>query len=165
MRYKRTGDDEITKLVVKDANIPFSNFAGKPTKFNKDGGKRDFTIKFSDDKLVEDLIKDGWHIRTKPGREGYDEGEQYFLDVKISYNDKAPHPRVELITHKGTTDIGEDEIGMLDWAEVERVDVVVVQYHYDFGGRQGVSAYLRSMKVWLVEDGLDSPEDEEPMPF
>lgn len=166
MRYKNTNTDRLPNLVVKNAVIPFSNFAGKEGRFNREG-ERSFTIKFVDPDLVDKLRADGWNVKDLNPREGYeDDPPAWKLDVKVSYNDKAPHPEVEIVKGENVIPLGEDEIGMLDWAEVDRVDVVVSPFHYNFNGREGISAYLRRIKVWLTGDGLeDGPVDDEPLPF
>ena len=163
MRYSNRSN-RIPKLVLKDANIIFSNFAGKETKFTPEG-KRSFTVEIPNPEVVDQMKGDGWNIRVLPAREGYDEDDRYVIDVNVSY--KVAAPIVELISSKGVTEIGEDEIKMLDWAEVDKIDLVINPYKYDFGGRTGIKGYLDHMQVWLTEDGLDrvgDPEDE-PMPF
>ena len=163
MRYARNNTNRIPNLVIEDAHVmPFSNFAGKEGKFNK-AGVRSFQIELTDLDTIEDLRKLGWNVRDRVSREG----EPYYtLDVKVSYNDKAPHPEAEIISNNKSTFIGEDEIGRLDYAEVDRVDVVIAPYQYSFNGQEGVSAYLRKIRVWLTSDGLSpSGVDEEPMPF
>lgn len=163
MRYSKNNTNRIPNLVIENVHVmPFSNFAGKEGKFNK-AGVRSFQIELTDPETIDRLRDLGWNVRERVNR---DDETYYTLDVKVAYNDKAPHPEAEIISNNKSTFIGEDEIGMLDYAEVDRTDVVIAPYHYTFNGQEGVSAYLRKIRVWLASDGL-SPIDteEEPMPF
>lgn len=60
-----------------------------------------------------------------------------------------------MITSRGRTPLGEDEVSILDWADLANVDLIVNPYHWDVNGRQGVSAYLQTIFATIEEDELE----------
>lgn len=141
------------ELHFEDAQLRFTNFSGKPTKFNPAGGKRDFNIVLSKDQ-ADEYSSEGWNIRVV---DPYEEGDEptYMLNVKVSYNPKARPPKVVLITSRKKTQIGEDEIGMLDFADIVKCDVIVTPYNWNVMGDEGVSAYLKALYVTIAEDEFE----------
>ncbi len=144
----------LDNLIVEDARIIFRNFAGEEKQFNP-AGERNFALVI-DNAIAPAMINDGWNIKfLKPREEGDD--PQAMLKVKVSYKRKPP--TVVLITQKGNgkvrTTLPEDMIEMLDYIDIAKVDLVVNPSWYDFNGRQGYSAYLKSIYVTLLQDDLE----------
>lgn len=144
-------------VVIRDARLIFRNFSGKPSKFN-DAGKRNFCVVLSQEK-ADALAQEGWNVRYLQPRDDYDDPTPY-LQVAVSYNYKPP--KITLISKNNQTPITEDMVDMLDWEEISAADLVVRPYPWDIGGRSGVKAYLKSMRVTLEPDELD---DLEELPF
>ena len=64
----------------------------------------------------------------------------------------------------------ESEIGVLDWAEIVRIDKVVVRPRvWDDNGTEKIKAYLRSMKVVIDDEDYEDMDemevDDDDMPF
>ena len=57
-----------------------------------------------------------------------------------------------LVSRKGLSQIGEEEISILDWADIKSTDITIRPYNYDVRGKSGVKAYLKTMYVTLEED-------------
>ena len=119
---------------MEDVRIGFKNFSGKEGKYNR-AGDRNFVIFLNED-WTEELVTEGWNVRTLQPRDP-DEEPQPYLPVAVRFG--ARPPRIVLITSRGKTTIGEDEISMLDWADIKQVDLVVRPYEF----------------VTLEEDDLD----------
>ena len=137
-------------VVLEGVRILFRNFSGAEGKFNS-AGQRNFAV-LLDDKLANRMEKDGWNIKWLQPR---DEGEepQAYLRVSVSY--KVRPPRVVVITSNGRTPLSEDEIEMLDWADIKNVDMVLNPYRWEVQGNTGIKAYLKSLFVTIDEDPLE----------
>ena len=137
-------------LVLEDARVVFRNFAGKEGMYNRDGD-RNFCVLLEDD-LASDMLQDGWNVKRLKPREGEEQGTAY---IQVSVGFKGRPPRMVMITSQGRTDLGEDECVLLDWADIEKVDLIVRPYHWNVNGRTGVKAYLKSIFVVIHEDYLE----------
>lgn len=140
---------------LENAKIRFRNFEGREGQYNRKGD-RNFAI-FLEPDVATALIEDGWNVKQLAAREEGDVPQDY-LTVKINFPAQGTGirpPKVVLVTSKGKTELGEDEIDQLDWAEIEKADVIIRPYQWDINGRQGVSAYLYSIYVTIVEDELE----------
>jgi hypothetical protein len=134
---------------LEDVVIAFRNFAGKEDMYNQ-AGSRNFAILLEPD-LAADMERDGWNVKYLKEREEGD-GQQAYIQVAVSY--KTRPPRVGMVTSKGVTYLGEDEIEMLDWVDIETADVILNPYEWVINGKSGVKAYLRTLFVKIEEDYL-----------
>ena len=138
-------------IVIENARIGFRNFSGKEGKFNP-AGRRNFCV-FLETELARTLESDGWNIRWLQPRDE-SEDEQAYLQVAVSY-DNIP-PKIILVTSNGKSQLDEDSVNILDWAEIENVDLIIRPYNWDVNGKSGVKAYVKSMYVTLVEDEFEN---------
>ena len=130
-------------LQIDDARIIFKNFEGRGDKFNREGD-RNFSMLIEDENTANALIKEGWNVKIKPGRE---EGDDPFmrLPVKVKFTDYGPN--VYLVTGNRRNELDEESIGCLDNIEIESVDMDIRPYDWEVNGRTGRTAYLQSMEV------------------
>ena len=160
--------NNIENIKIENARIVFRNLSGKPDKFNPQGGKRSFSVVIEDPKFANELKKEGWNIKQFNPSPDSDEEPAHFISVKVSYNNIPPH--IYLCTSKNKTLLNEDTVGQLDYAEISNVDIVITPYQYEMSGRSGISAYVKTMYVTVVEDEFaskyeyDDLHDEE-IPF
>lgn len=158
----------IENIKIENARIVFRNLSGKPDKFNPQGGKRSFSVVIEDPEFANELKREGWNIKQFNPSPDSDEEPAHFISVKVSYNNIPPH--IYLCTSKNKTLLNEDTIGQLDYAEISNVDIVITPYQYEMSGRSGISAYVKTMYVTVVEDEFASKYeyddlDDEEIPF
>jgi hypothetical protein len=140
-------------VVMEGVRIVFRNFAGKEGQYNREGD-RNFAV-LLDDTVANAMAEDGWNIKWLKPREDAEEDEtdQAYLQVSVNY--KGRPPTVALITSRGRTNLDEDTIDMLDWADITNVDLIVRPYSWEVQGKTGIKAYLKSMFVTIEEDVLE----------
>ncbi len=136
-------------LMIEDAKILFTNFAGSPTRYNSEGGKREFSVALPLN-LVEDLEKDGWNVKYRKNADGEFDPERPYLGVKVSYKFRAP--AIWLITGGRKQLMTEDTVGTLDNITIKTADVVIHPSVYDVRGQQGISAYVKELYVVMDDE-------------
>jgi hypothetical protein len=130
-------------LQIDDAKIIFKNFEGRGDKFNREGD-RNFSLLIEDPDTADALIKEGWNVRIKPGRDEED-GPFMRLPVKVKFTDYGP--RVYLKTGERMNELDEESIGCLDQIDIESVDMDIRPFDWEVNGRTGRTAYLQSLHV------------------
>lgn len=136
-------------LMIEDAKLLFTNFAGSPTRYNSEGGKREFSVALPLD-LVEDLERDGWNVKYRKNADGEFDPERPYLGVKVSYKFRAP--AIWLITGGRKQLMTEDTVGTLDNITIKTADVVIHPSVYDVRGQQGISAYVKELYVVMNDE-------------
>jgi hypothetical protein len=137
-------------ITIENARIIFRNFAGEERLFN-DEGKRNFTVVL-DEELGAQMERDGWNVKRLKPREENEEGD---LALKVTVSFKGRPPRLVMITSRGRTVLDEESATLLDWAELESVDVILNPYNWDVSGKQGTTAYLKTIYAIIREDDLE----------
>jgi hypothetical protein len=143
-------------VLMEGVRIIFRNFAGKEGQYNREGD-RNFAV-LLDEATAQAMAEDGWNVKVLKPREDTDEGEelvpQPYLPVTVNF--KGRPPRVVVITSRGRSNLDEDQVEMLDWADIVNVDLIVNPYHWGpINGKSGIKAYLQSMYVTIEEDALE----------
>ena len=137
-------------LIIEGVRLVFRNFSGAKGKYNAEG-MRNFGIILSDE-LAQSLEKEGWNVKYLKPREEED-SPQPWLKVKVSY--RVRPPKVVLITSRGKTELDEDALHILDWAEISGADVKISGSRWEFDDEEGLSAYLDSIYITIIEDALE----------
>ena len=136
-------------LMIEDAKVLFTNFAGSPTRYNSEGGKREFSVALPLN-LVEDLEKDGWNVKYRKNADGEFDPERPYLGVKVSYKFRAP--AIWLIAGGRKQLMTEDTVGTLDNITIKSADVVIHPSVYEVRGQQGISAYVKELYVVMDDE-------------
>jgi hypothetical protein len=140
-------------VLMEGVQIIFRNFEGKEGKYNKPG-ERNFGVLISDE-LANTMAEDDWNVKwLEPREDSEDDARQAWLPVSVAY-DRGRPPRVVLVTSRGRTNLGEESVEMLDWADIINVDMIVRPYSWEVNGKTGIKAYLQSMYVTIQEDALE----------
>ena len=134
---------------LENITIAFRNFAGKEDVYNRPGD-RNFAI-LLDDETARALEQDGWNVKYLREREEGD-GQQAYIQVAVSYKNRPP--KICMITSKGMTYLGEAEVELLDWADIETADVTLNPYEWAVNNKSGTKAYLHALYVKIEEDYL-----------
>ena len=146
---------------IDEARIIYRNFAGAPSKFNREGD-RNFAVVIEDQDIAEALTEKGWNVKIKPPREEGDEPFM-FLPVKVKFNERGP--RVDLQNSLGGRNrvtLDEDTVGILDNVDITNVDLDIRPYDWDVQGKTGRTAYLQSICVTQeVDRFLDRYAEQE----
>lgn len=137
-------------ITFENARIAFRNFSGKEGRYNKEG-ERNFCL-FLDPEDAEPMAEDGWNIKYLKPREEED-APQAYVQVAVSYKHRPP--RLNLISSKGRTPLGEDEAPILDYVDVKQADLIINPSFWDVNGNTGIKAYLKSIFIIMEEDELD----------
>lgn len=144
-----TNRNNPSDLMIEDAKLLFTNFAGSPTRYNSEGGKREFSVALPLN-LVEDLEKDGWNVKYRKNADGEFDPERPYLGVKVSYKFRAP--AIWLIAGGRKQLMTEDTVGTLDNITIKTADVVIHPSVYDVRGQQGISAYVKELYVVMDDE-------------
>ena len=128
---------------IDGRQIIFKNFGGRGDKFNREGD-RNFSLRIDDENTADALVKEGWNVRIKEGRED-DEGPFMRLPIKVKFTNYGPN--VYLRTCDRVNELNEESIACLDNIEIDSVSMDVRPYDWDVNGRTGRTAYLQSMEV------------------
>lgn len=144
-------------LEIENAHLVFRNFSGKAGKYNNEGN-RNFCV-FLDSNIANELAKEGYNIKWLKPRDP-DEPEQAYMQVKINFQNVPP--KILLITSRNKTLLNEETINILDWAEIESVDLIINPYKWEVKGKVGIKPYVKSMYVKIVEDRFAEKYEDVP---
>lgn len=148
-----------SNITIEDARIGYRNFSGTESDYNRKGD-RNFAVFFDDPELVDRLAKDGWNIKLTKPRDPEDSPVP-FLPITVAYG-RIP-PKVVLINGRGQTILDEGSVNILDYAEIEHVDLIVRPYNWEVNGKSGVKAYLKTAYITVHEDEIEKKYRNVPM--
>ena len=139
-------------LIIEDAKIIFRNFAGEEGQYNREGD-RNFSVVIEDPDMAATLLEDGWNLKPLKKQDPDDE-QAYHLKVAVNMGGNWP-AKVFLVNRRGRPNrLDEDMVGILDTAELDRVDLTINPSSWEVNGKSGIKAYLKDIYVSQVEDEL-----------
>lgn len=159
-------NERIPNLSVENARIIFRNFAGKEGKFNP-AGKRSFCL-LLDAETAERLEDQGWNVKTLAPRDPDDDPQPY-IQVAVQFGNYPPN--IYLISGGKKTKLDEDSVSILDYAEIENVDLIINPSRWEVSGKSGVKAYLKTLYVTIVKNEFEKKyrdmdeDDDGDIPF
>jgi len=137
-------------VTIEDAQLIFKNFSGKEGPFNREGN-REFSVVLTEE-VAHQMLEDGWNVKIPEPREEGDDPRPY-ISVAVSY--KIRPPKIVMITSSARTNLDEDSVGTLDWADITKADLIINASAWTFGDKSGIKAYLKSLYVTIEEDELE----------
>ena len=139
-------------VLMEGVRIIFRNFSGKEGQYNREGD-RNFSV-LLDEKTAQIMAEDNWNVKwLRPRDEEEEQEPQAYLPISVNF--KGRPPRIVLITSRGRSNLDEDQVDMLDWADIINVDLIVRPYEWTVNNKSGVKAYLQSIYVTIEEDALE----------
>lgn len=140
-------DRPYTNVVVKNACIMFTNFAGEKDRFNM--GKPQFNLVLTEE-AARDLQADGWNVRIMPARE---EGESptYMTNINVAFSDDGRrNPTIKLYSSldgkRVCRRLSAETIGILDDIRLERINLRIGSFNYD-GDKYTMKGYLHELQA------------------
>ena len=149
MEFKNV--DNVTIRDLSGRHILFRNLEGRKDAYNVNG-QRSFHIILDSD-FAKVLEKDGWNIRWRPAR---DEGEPPTPTLQLFARYDVMPPKIWIVTKNKKTLLDENTVKSFDWAEIDKLSLTVRPYQYEFNGKYGIKAMVKTMYVTIVEDELDA---------
>jgi len=144
-------------VTIEDAEIGFKNFSGLEGQYNTKGN-RNFSI-FLTKEDADKLETAGWNVRwLKPRAEG--EPQKPILPVKVAFGNYPP--KIVLVSGNKQTLLDENMVNILDFTDIERVDVKLNPYEWNVQGKRGVKAYLKLMYAVMAVDEFAQKYEVEP---
>lgn len=142
----------VSPVSLENVRIGFRNFEGREGPYNK-AGERSFAV-FLDRQTADAMAADGWNVKfPKENGNAVDpdqEPRDAYLQVSVGF-DFYP-ANVILVSNGNPTRLSEEEVLMLDWAEIENVDLVLRPYEWSVNRNSGIKAYLKSGYFTIVSD-------------
>lgn len=148
-------------LQIEDARIIYRNFAGLPSKFNREGD-RNFAVIIPSQDICDKLTEDGWNVKIKPPREE-DEEPFMYLPVKVKFNNRGP--AIYVVSGKKVNRLTEDNVDALDEIDILSVDMDLRPYDWEVNGKTGRSAYLSALQVTQNIDRFGAKYTADELPF
>lgn len=148
-------------LQIEDARIIYRNFEGRADKYNREG-ERNFSVVIPNEEIANELIENGWNVKIKAPREGYDEPFMH-LPVKVKFNGRGPSAYV--ISGNKPTRLNEDTISMLDDIDIASVNMDLRPYDWVINGKEGRTAYLQAIEVIQNIDRFGAKYAADDLPF
>lgn len=150
-----------TTVLMEGVKLIFLNFSGEVSEYNQQG-HRTFSV-LLDDEIAKAMEEDGWNVKYLKPREEDEEdaAPQAHLPVRLNFEGRPP--KVMLVTSRKRTHLDASTVGMLDWAEISNVDMIIRASVWDVNNKQGIKAYAQSMYVTIVEDALDLKYSDDPV--
>ena len=143
--------DKRQAIVMEDVRIMFRNFSGKGNRYNREGS-RNFCVVIPEENY-DDFSEPGWNIRELKPR---DEGDEPLRYTQITVNYLNSPPKIVLVSGKKKTILDEESVGILDWADITHVDLIINPYVWEINDASGIKGYVKTMYVTVYEDEFES---------
>lgn len=146
--------DARNRPVIEGAHLMWKNFSGTAKQYNAEGD-RNVTLRIDDEEVFQALVADGYNVKEKEPREGYEEGLRT-LQISVGYKEGNRPPQIIMITSRGRTVLTEQTIGALDFSIIKNADIIINPFNWGpIQGKSGVKAYLETAYLTIEENPLE----------
>ena len=138
-------------IYFENAEIIFRNFSGRPGKYSRGQKKapRTFSVLIDDNDMAQKLSDDGWNIRIlRPRNEG--DEPRHCIDATINFN-FWKKPEIYMICDGRKTRLDEEDLDVLDGADIVTADIVLRPRLWDDNGETRIKAYLQELYVTIQQ--------------
>jgi hypothetical protein len=175
MKLKHRTTDFGDAFYITNAKLlrrPYRNFEGRPTKVHPDGGVREFGVFIEDPEVAQELAEFGFNVKTWTNRDGAEGEDEHWLSIKVNYYNRrtgeklSNPPKFTIYTANNVCDYDENNIKLLDSAELENVKIKFRPNYNTVGDKRYVTPYLNIFEATMIEDNFFfEDEDDDGMPF
>lgn len=136
---------------IDNAHITFRNFAGAEGQYNP-AGNRNFCVFLSED-VGKQMDADGWNIKWIESRDEYEDAPpRPMVQVRVNFGNFPPN--IVLVSDGKMTRLTEENVNLLDFADLDQVDLILRGYEWEVSGKKGIKAYLKTGYFVLHVDEL-----------
>lgn len=138
----------------RNCHLMFSNFEGKEGRYN-DEGARNFNIRLNQ-KDADYLTDEGFRVRPVPPKDP-DAEPLFLLKVNVMFKDDpkdSRNPKILLKNNHGNKKLDENSVQILDWADIENVNVSINPYNSPKNDH--TTAYLNMLIAQMHEDPFEA---------
>lgn len=125
-----------------------TNFSGRVNEYNEKG-YRQINVVIPEDR-VEEFQDAGLLVKVNIPKDDPDAEPTHYVKTNISY--RYSKPSIAMIEDGYVTDIVEETISDLDEQEIIGLDITITPSYWSRNGREGYTAYARSMNVYVETD-------------
>lgn len=156
---------QIPEIIIEDVKIlggSYRNFAGRPDKYNRNGGKKYFNI-ILDDIQAENLMKEGWRVKEMKKRDEQ-EPTRYFMQINLSWTNEYRIPDIQMKKGKVITQLDDDTVKILDGADIKSAYLRINPYPWynDQDGTEGITAWVKKLYITIDTNEFESSFFDEP---
>lgn len=151
------------RIEADNVRIAHRNFSGEQSKYNN-AGNRNFSLVIPTEEVADMLINDknkfgvGWNVKIKDALE---EGETPFMFMKVTVKfNNGRGPAIFLVSGNSRKLLTEENVNILDFINIERIDLDIRPYDDEINGKPFRSAYLYAMEITQKIDRFTARYDE-----
>ena len=147
------------RIKLPHMKIVWRNLAGRPTDWDKKGGKRNFAIVLEDMADVQVLQNLGMNVKMF-NKKDPNAPDSYYIKVKVNFrnddNGNVTSPLIYLVNGDSKSKpLTPNNVAVVDGAIIDYCDIYIKPYYATVNGQNFVSAYLDTMYVNVIKDEFE----------
>ena len=139
------------EIIIEHGQILYRNFSGIGSQYNREGD-RNFNVIIDDPEIAQRLQEEGWNVKCRVPRDP-DDSPTHHLKVNVNFGSRRP-PEIYIHTGSNIRTLNEETVKELDHMDIVDCSMIITPYHYKGNSGDGISGYLKSLRVVIREDRL-----------